>query len=65
MPTPTTLASTPSDKIGLAPANMGNDRSDASGGTTSVPTPMPLEARPEAKPRRSTNQRCTAPIAGT
>jgi hypothetical protein len=37
----------------------------ARGGMTSVPTPMPLTAIPEAKPRRRTNQRCTAPIAGT
>ena len=33
--------------------------------STSVPTPMPDTAMPEANPRRRTNQRCTAPIAGT
>ena len=37
----------------------------ASGGMTSVPTPMPATASPEARPRRRTNQRCTAPTAGT
>ena len=40
-------------------------RNAASGGMTRVPTPIPLTARPEAKPRRWTNQRCTAPNAGT
>lgn len=38
---------------------------DASGGITSVPTPIPATASPDAKPRRRTNQRCTAPTAGT
>ena len=34
-------------------------------GITRVPKPIPETATPEAKPRRRTNQRCTAPIAGT
>jgi hypothetical protein len=40
-------------------------KNTASGGITSVPTPMPLTARPDANPRRLTNQRWTAPRAGT
>lgn len=30
---------------------------DASGGITSVPTPIPATASPDANPRRRTNQR--------
>jgi hypothetical protein len=40
-------------------------KNDASGGMTSVPTPIPLTARPDANQRRLANQRCTAPKDGT
>ena len=52
-------------EIGAAPSQASRSSSDASGGITSVPTPMPLTASPDANPRRRTNQRCTAPMAGT
>ena len=53
----------PEQQISRAPAQR-LDQKAASGGTTRVPTPMPLTARPEAKPRRLMNHRCTAPTAG-
>ena len=38
---------------------------EASDGIASVPTPIPLTARPDANPRCLVNHRCTAPNAGT
>jgi hypothetical protein len=34
-------------------------------GTTSVPTPVPQIANPEARPRWRLNQRCITPTDGT
>jgi hypothetical protein len=37
----------------------------ANSGAVNVPTPVPAEARPEARLRSRMNQRCTATRAGT
>ena len=64
IPAPITIAITASVKYAPRQPTCAIN-ADASGGITSVPTPIPATASPDAKPRRRTNQRCTAPTAGT